>query len=109
MIYVPEKDSYACYVVNSDTTIRAKKNFQNNNYNIDSRDYFFHSNYFYRDGTQTFNQYSTLPVCLPSNKITSEVYYRNDFDSILIIFLIMCIFCFYIPLKIFFRLFRRFN
>lgn len=41
--------------------------------------------------------------------LTNDFYYRNDFDSILIIFFIIAIFAFYIPFKIIMRLFRRFN
>ena len=109
MIYVPDLDNYKCFVVRNDTTIRAYKTIPTNNSTVDYRDYFYTSNYLYQDGTQSFSQYTTLPVCLDSSKLTTEVYYRNDFDSILVIFLILAIFCFYIPLKIFLRLFRRFN
>lgn len=108
-IYVPEKSSYACYVVRNDTTIRAYEEIPRNNRDVNYRDYFYTANYTYQDGVQTFSNYTTLPICLSQNDITSDVYYRNDFDKILIIFLIMCIFCFYIPLKIFVRLFRRFQ
>ena len=109
MIYVPDLDNYKCFVVRNDTTLRAYKTIPTNNSIVDYRDYFYTSNYLYQDGTQSFSQYTTLPVCLDSSKLTTQVYYRNDFDSILVIFLILAIFCFYIPLKIFLRLFRRFN
>lgn len=46
--------------------------------------------------------------CDLKSTFTDEIYYRTDFDSILIILLIMSIFCFYIPIKVFLRLFRRF-
>lgn len=109
MIYVPDLDSYQCYVVQSEGVIRAYEEIPQNNSTIDYRDYYIKSNYIYRDGSQNFSSYSTLPTCLDNNNLTSEVFYRNDFDSILIIFFILSIFCFYIPLKIFMRLFRRFN
>lgn len=108
MIYVPEKESYKCYVVQNEQVIRAYSQVPSNNRDIAYRDYYFNSNYIYRDGVQSFGSYSTLPVCLDNSNLTSDIYYRNDFDSILIIFLIMSIFCFYIPIKIFLRLFRRF-
>lgn len=109
MIYVPQKENYKCYVVQSEGVIRAYEKIPQNNITTDYRDYYIRSNYIYKDGVTTFSSYSTLPICLSDTELTSEVYYRNDFDSILIIFLIMCIFCFYIPIKIFTRLFRRFN
>lgn len=107
MIYVPEKDSYQCYVVQSEGVIRAYETVPTNNSNILYRDYYISSNYIYKDGFQSFGNYATLPVCLDMNEITSDFYYRNDFDSILIIFTIMSMFCILLPLKIFFRLFKR--
>lgn len=109
MIYVPDLDSYKCFNVVSSDVIRAYKSIPTNNSSVDYRDYYINSNYIYKDGVQSFSNYSILPVCLSNSELTSEVYYRNDFDSILIIFLILSIFCFYIPLKIFMRFFRRFN
>lgn len=109
MIYVPDLETYKCFVVRNESTIRAYKNIPQNNMDIDYRDYFYNSNYLYQDGVQSFGPYSTLPICLDNSNLTNNVYYRNDFDSILVIFLIMCIFCFYLPLKIFVRLFRRFQ
>ena len=109
MIYVPDLENYKCFVVRNDSTIRAYKNIPQNNMDIEYRDYYYTSNYLYQDGVQSFGAYSTLPICLDNSKLTDSVYYRNDFDSILVIFLIMCIFCFYLPLKIFVRLFRRFQ
>jgi hypothetical protein len=108
MIYVPDL-SYSCYVVQSDGVIRGYREMPAINRDVNYRDWYINSSYIYRDGTQSFGNWGNLPVCLETNQITDEVYYRNDFDSILIIFLIMCIFCFYIPLKVFLRLFRRFN
>lgn len=107
MIYVPDLENYKCFVVRNESTIRAYKNIPVNNSDVAYRDYFYNSNYLYQDGVQSFGSYSTLPICLDNSNLTNNVYYRNDFDSILIIFLIMCIFCFYLPLKIFVRLFRR--
>ena len=109
MIYVPEKESYECYVVQSEGVIRAYEKKPQNNITTSYRDYYINSNYIYKDGSITFSSYTTLPICLSSDVVTSDVYYRNDFDSILIIFLIMSIFIFYIPIRVFMRLFRRFN
>lgn len=107
MIYVPDKENYSCFVVRDSNTIRAYKQKPTYNSNIDYRDYYVNSNYMYQDGNQQFSNYSTLPVCLNNSELTNNVYYRNDFDSILIIFLILSIFCFLIPLKVFLRFFRR--
>lgn len=107
MIYVPDLKNYKCFVVRDETTIRAYKEVPRKNSDIDYRDYFYNSNYLYQDGEQSFGNYSVLPVCLDNSVLTNEVYYRNDFDSILVMFLIMSIFCFLVPIKLFLRFIRR--
>lgn len=102
-IYVPDLESYKCYYVYSSDVIRAYKEIPQNNKTIDYRDYYIKSNYIYKDGSTSFSSYATLPVCLDISNLTSDYYYRNDFASILVIFAIFAIFCFYFP----FRLFRR--
>lgn len=109
MIYVPEKENFECYVVQSEGVIRAYEKKPQNNITTNHRDYYINSNYIYKDGSTTFSSYTTLPVCLSSSVLTSDVYYRNDLDSILIIFFCMFFFCIVIPWKILCRLFRRFN
>lgn len=111
MIYVPDT-SYSCYVLVNKDTIRAYSQTPynpgyNQSVNINYRDYYINSNYLYVDSYQTFNNYSQLPVCLDISNLTDEVYYRNDFASILIIFTIMAFFIIYLPLKVFFRLFKK--
>lgn len=107
MIYVPDNTNYKCFVVQSEQTIRAYKENPRNNATIEYRDYYFNANYLYRDGSQSFSQYATLPVCLSSSEITTDFYYRNDLSDILVIFLIIAIFGIFIPLKIFSKLFKR--
>lgn len=107
MIYVPSKNDYSCYVVQSEDIIRAYKELPSNNRTINYRDYYINSGYIYKDGTQQFSQYSTLPTCLNTQDVTSDVYYRLDLDKILVMFTIMCLFILFIPLKIFSKLFKR--
>lgn len=109
MIYVPDLENYKCFVVRDETTIRAYKEIPRRDSDVNYRDYFYNSNYLYQDGTQSFGNYSTLPVCLDNSVLTNDFYYRNDLPDILFIFFIFSIFCIYIPLKLFMRLFRRFN
>ena len=108
-VYIPNPQDYKCFVVQNENVIRAYSQVPTYNSTVNYRDFYINSNYLYRDGSQSFGNYSTLPVCLDNSIITSDFYYRNDIDSILIIFLIISIFAFYIPIKIFMRLFRRFN
>ena len=102
MIYVPDKN-YSCYVVRSENVIRAYEQTPKHNITTNYRDYYFNSNYLFQDGEQTFNQYSTLPVCLSNDLITDDFYYRNDFPDILVMFFIISFFVLFIPYKIFSR------
>lgn len=109
MIYVPDTENYKCFVVRSEEVIRAYEEIPANNKDIAYRDYYYNANYYYNDGVQSFSQYTTLPACIDNNNITTDVYYRNDFDSILIILFIMFFFIIFIPFKILFRFCRRLN
>lgn len=105
-IYVPDL-SYKCFIVYSEGVIRAYEKVPQINQEIKYRDYYINSSYIYRDGTQSFGSYYSTPTCLASDVVTDNVYYRNDLDKILVIFLIMSIFCFYIPIKVFSKLFKK--
>lgn len=107
MIYVPDTENYKCFVVQNEQVIRAYTSIPRNNTTIEYRDYYLQSNYIYKDGQQTFSQYATLPICLEENIVTTDYFYRNDIDSILVCLLIMSIFIIVVPLKIIFRFFRR--
>ena len=108
MIYVPSDLTYnKCYVVQNEDVIRGYDRVPSNNTNYNYRDYYIHSDYIYKDGYGSWNQYSTLPVCLSTSDITNDFYYRVDFSNILLIFFIFSIFVIYLPYKIFSRLFGR--
>ena len=109
MIYVPDLENYRCFVVQSEGVIRAYETRPTYNSTINYRDYYINSDYIYRDGTQQFSTYTTLPTCLSNNHVTDSIYYRLDIDKILLVVLILSIFIVYIPLKILRRFFRRFN
>ena len=71
-------------------------------------DFYINSHYLQRTGTQSWGQWnSSLPICVSKSSFTTDVYYRNDFDSILIIFLILFIFIIVLPYKIMSRAFGR--
>ncbi len=106
-IYVPDTTNYKCFYIRSDGVIRAYKEIPQNNREVAYRDYYINSNYIYTDGYQSFSNYSTLPVCLDEETITTDFYYRNDIADILIIFVILAIFIIYLPYKIFGRFFGR--
>ena len=109
LIYVPEYNNGNCaYIYNSDI-IRVYDSFPTHNSVVNYKDYYIKSSYIYNEGSTSFGNYSALPVCIANDRITTDVYYRNDFVYILVIFFLMSWICFYIPWKILLRLFRRWN
>ena len=103
-IYLPS--SYLnkpCYLVNNDyIRVYSTTNSQNNVV----YDIYFKNDYMIKQGTAS---YSTSTQCDRINTYTDVIYYRYDFDKILITLLIFCIFTLLIPLKVILRLFRRFR
>lgn len=71
--------------------------------------YFVDTNNHYITSEKFLSTSSDFTLELDKTKFTDDIYYRNDLDSILLCFLILCIFCFILPLKIIVRLFRRFQ
>lgn len=108
-LYVPNYSNGKCAYLYNHNTIRVYDSQPNYNTTVNYTDYYLDMHYYSNTGSTTFNQYSNLPVCLSSSNITDDILYRVDIDSIMIIFLIMCIFVFYIPLKVLLRLFKRFR
>lgn len=109
MLYVPNSEDYECVVVQNAETIRAYKTVPAYNTSSEYTDFFVQSHYMSKEGVQDFSRYDELPQCLSAENITSNFYYRNDMPDILVMFTIFCIFCFVLPLKIFVRLFRRYQ
>ena len=108
MIYVPQDNTYnKCYVIQSEGVIRGYDRVPTNNASYNYRDYYIRSDYIFRDGSGSWSSYTTLPSCLDSSDITNEYWYRIDFPSVLTMFLIINIFCIYLPIKIFSRIFRK--
>lgn len=110
-IYLPvdSVSDFACYSVLDKDTIRAYVNMPQINTSSNYVDFYINSHYLEKEGTQTWGSYTQyLPTCISSSAITTDFYYRNDMPQILVIFIILSIFIFLIPIKIFGRLFRRF-
>ena len=106
-IYLPESISNQCAYIYDKDTIRVYETRPTNNSLVSFKDYYINSNYIYRSGSTQFSQYTTLPSCLSSDIFTTEVYYRNDFDKIMIITMILIILLIYFPYKIVSRAFGR--
>lgn len=109
-IYLPidNVNDFACYSVLDQDTIRAYRTQPQIDSFSEYVDFYINSHYLQKTGTQSWGQWSSnLPTCLSTNSITTDVYYRNDFDSILIIFSILFIFIIALPYKIMSRAFGR--
>lgn len=107
-IYVPEDSTYnKCYVVQSEGVIRGYDRQPSNNTNYSYRDYYINSSYIFKDNVGSWGQYTTLPICLSSDVITNDIYYRQDMPQILLMFLIINIFGIYLPIKIFSKIFKK--
>lgn len=107
-IYVPQDNTYnKCYVVQNEEVIRAYDRTPTNNVSYNYRDYYIRSDYIYKDGSGTWSQYTTLPVCLSSSVITNDYWYRLDITNVLINVFIISLFGLYLPFKIFKALFGR--
>ena len=107
MIYIPTYDQNNNYAIIYDKdTIRVYDTpiilDQENTYT----DYYINSHYISKNGSETI---ISDPVCILSENITDQVYYRSDFPDILLTFILLSLVIFYLPIKILFRLFRRFN
>lgn len=111
-IYLPIENinDFACYSVIDKDTIRAYRTQPKIDSSSEYVDFFINSHYLEKTGIQNWGQWtSSLPTCINKNSFTNNYYYRNDFASSLFIFTIFAIFGIMIPIKIFVRLFRRFD
>lgn len=107
-IYVPQDNTYnKCYVVQGEGVIRGYAQIPTTNSTVNYRDYYINSDYIYRDGSQSFNQYSTTPTCLANSVITNDYWYRLDITNVLINVAIISLFGLYLPWRIFKSLFGR--
>lgn len=107
MIYVPDDLPYsACYVLQSNYVLRVYEGVPRQNATINYIDVALDNHYIYREGVTTFNNYSTIPTCISSDRITSAWSYRTDLSDIMIILFIILVICGYLisrPLKWLFR------
>lgn len=100
-IYVPTQYKDNCNVFYNDY-IRSYTNSSRTSW----VDIYYKSNYALKEGSSNYQQNI---VCDNLNVYTDDIYYRYDLSDSLIIFYLLCIFIFILPLKILTRLFRRFN
>ena len=107
MLYVPDDLPYnACYVLQNNYTLRVYDEVPRANSTIDYIDVALDNHYIYRDGTQTFSTYTTIPTCIVSDRITNSWIYRTDIFEIMgviVIIVVILYFCLSKPIKWLFR------
>lgn len=108
MLYVPNIEDYKCVVIRSQEVIRAYKEIPTNNSTIDYDDYYIQSNYISQPGSQTFSNYTTLPICINSNELTNDWLYMVDSYQVFVIFICILVIL-GMGFKLMFRFFRRLN
>lgn len=106
MIYVPEYNNGNCAYMQSNNVIRVYESRPSNGATIHYRDYMLDNHYLFRDGEQTFSQYSTLPTCLDDSLITQNFGYRTDLADILIIFFLIVGFIYFVISRLWRALFK---
>lgn len=107
MTHFLPRTNYRCYVIQDANTIRAYENVPAINSSSPYTDFYVNSHYMEKSGTQTWGNYNTnLPTC-SSDTFTTNVFYRNDFADIMIIFFLLLLICFYFPYRLISRAFGR--
>ena len=107
-IFLPNtvNSNNCAYIYNNDV-IRVY-DYRGTNTYINYTDYYINNHYITNTGTSYIGQNFNYN-CISTDKFTTDIYYRNDMVDILIYFIILCIVCFYLPLKIILRFFKRFK
>lgn len=99
-IYVPTNYVNHCNVFN-DNYIRSYTNSNRTEW----VDIYYKDNYALKSGYT--NMSNPNVICDTLNTYTDNIYHRYDFDSIIVIFSFMLIFCFYFPYRLISRMFGR--
>lgn len=107
-IYVPNYtlQKYPC-VVYSENNIRAYYSVPQPNRTISYDIFYIRNHYDSFTYQQTFGNNIGNIQCVPNHRLTDDVYYRHDIDSILILFIIFVLVGFIFPFKLIMKLFKR--
>lgn len=102
-IYVPNKN-LECYILKDKNTLRGYFSKPTLNTSVEYYDFFIDQHYNSVKGTEEITEEVT---CL--DNISYDYLYRNDIVEVLLFFVIVLLFVIVLPIKILFRMFRRFN
>lgn len=96
-IFIPTYNTGNCVVVQSADVIRVYEKRPTTNSTVNYIDYYYRSDYYFNTGSQQFGTYSVIPTC--RDNITTDFYYRYDFDKILIIFMCIVVLLYFMAFK----------
>lgn len=103
MIYVPNLDTTKCYENIDNVTIREyDSTLVDSNSNV--IDYNTSNHYMSRSYTTLVDHNLN---CLSNDILTDNIYYRNDFTHIFIVFMLLVIVIVYFPYKLITRFYKR--
>lgn len=90
-VYVPSYETGECVVIQNSTTIRKydEEPIENGTYHY--IDYYIDQDYQWNEGNQTFNQYTTRPIC---RTITTNIMEKPNIErqiGIIIIIIILAV------------------
>lgn len=103
MIYVPDVEHFECFEMH-DGYIRGYQGINDIPSYVAYTDFLYNNNYYAISGYEELTEY---PTCIPSSQLSTNYYYRADFDKILIIFVILAFVIIYLPIKLIFHLLNR--
>lgn len=103
-VYLPSITSSSCVVYRDSNTIRVYDNLPQFDSYESYTDYYINSHYLSKTGQEFITE---VPACEDLSNFTTEYFYRFDLSDILVCIFILAILFFYLPFKIFSRLFGR--
>lgn len=104
MIYVPNYNDNQCAVILDKDTIRVYDEIPAINQNVSYTDYFIHSDYISKTGSELISE-TSYTNC--ESEVTDNYYYRLDFVFSLLMFLTISYIILVVPYKIVRRFFGR--
>lgn len=108
LVYVPDEIDInsTCVIFLNSSTLRVYTSIPTYNSVVPYYDFYLSNHYNYSEGVVRFTEYSTLPFCLPSERLTHYWGYRCDLVDILLCLAIIFVFLYFVLSRPFKALFR---
>lgn len=109
MIYVPNYNENNCIIIKNSDVIRVYDNTPYFNNEINYTDYFIKSDYMFVNSIELITDENLISKCVAHENITTQIYYRQDFFDILMLFLVIAFITLFLPTMLILRIGRRFK